>query len=175
MCLQKEQVLVILFCLEFNPTYKTKKLRTISLSLVAGFTPLTLKHHWDLMGKMVFWQDFWLFYFDLLIMLMTLFLSFYYFYCCCSCFVGVFVSGFNILSLLLFYIFIKPVLILCGYVRYYFVKLLGIPIIYVCGVCIQFYVIFNFCNFSITFFVTLSWILFSYLLFHLKNFPIALL
>ena len=50
------------------------------------------------------------------------------------------------------------------YVSYYFVSLLGILIIYGHGVFIPFYPIFNICNFSITFFIALSWILFSFLL-----------
>ena len=56
------------------------------------------------------------------------------------------------------------VLVLCSYVRYYFIRLLGVPVIYVRVVCIPFYVILNICNFRMTFFIALSWILFSYLL-----------
>ena len=112
------------------------------------------------MLKMVFRQN--LLYFASLIMFMdglyfdndfwTLFLSFYYFHCCCCCFVGVavVVSGFVILLLLL-YIFNKFVLILTGFLSYYFVKLLSIPIIH--GVSILFHVIFNTSNFSIMFFL----------------------
>ena len=92
----------------------------------------------------------------------ALFLSFYCFY-----FVAVVVvSGFVMLSLLLslLYFFIIFVLILCDYVRYYFVRLLEILIIYVRAVCIPFYVVFNVCNFSFALFIALSLILFCYLL-----------
>ena len=64
-------------------------------------------------------------------------------------------------ALLIFYYYYY---VICGYVRYYFVRLLVIPIIHVHAVCIPFYVIFNICNVSITFFIALFWILFSYLL-----------
>ena len=110
----------------------------------------------------------------------TLFLSFYYFYacCCCCCFVGaaVFSDFVILLSLLLLYIFIKFVFVLCGYVRYYFVNLSGIPVIYVCDIRLPFYVIFNICNFIFTFFIALSWILFSDLLtVSLINFPYSII
>ena len=86
---------------------------------------------------------------------------FYCFYWCRCCFVVV-VPDFVIL--LLFYFFIIFLLIYCGFVRYYFLRLLGIPIIHVVhGVWRPFYIVFNICNFSITFFIALSWILFSYL------------
>ena len=95
-----------------------------------------------------------------------LFLSFYYFYCCCCCFVfAVFVavSGFVILGLLL-YVLVEFVLVLCGYSKRCFVRLLGIPVIYCLWHIIPFYVIFNIWNLVIAFFIYLSWILSYYLL-----------
>lgn len=70
----------------------------------------------------------------------TLYLSFYYFYSCCCCFVVVvvfvvvFVAGFVILLLFSLYLFIMFTFMFCGFVRYYFLKLLGISIIYVSGI-----------------------------------------
>ena len=70
----------------------------------------------------------------------TLYLSFYYFYSCCCCFVVIvvfvviFVAGFVILLLFSLYLFIMFIFMFCGFVRYYFLKLLGISIIYVCGI-----------------------------------------
>ena len=55
-----------------------------------------------------------------------------------------------------YYIFVEIFLILCGYVRYYFVKLLERPDFYVHDVGIPFYVTFNIYNFSIAFFIALS-------------------
>ena len=93
-----------------------------------------------------------------------LILSFYRFCCCCCCFIVVVAADFVIL-LLLFHFLIIFLLNLCGFVMYYFFKLLGISIIYVvCGVWRPFYVVFNVCNFSIMFFIAFSWILFSELL-----------
>ena len=140
---------------------------------VTGSIHLKPKRLWDLMLKMVFSHN--LLYFTPLIMFMdglyleknfrTLFWSVYCFCCCCCSFVIVviFIAGFVVL-LLLFHFFIIFVLILCGFVRYCFLRLLGIPIIYVHGISRPCYVIFNICNFSITFFIELYWILFSYLL-----------
>ena len=114
------------------------------------FTTLKPKRQWDLMLKMVFRQN--LLYFASRIMFMdglyldndfrTLFLS------CFIISVAV-LSGFVILSFghyyyyyyyhyYYYYIFIKFVLILCGYVMWYFVKLLGILIVYVRDVLYHF-------------------------------------
>ena len=54
--------------------------------------------------------------------------------------------------------------IFCGYVRYFFVKLLGSPIICIHDICLPVYVSFNIPKFSIAFFIALPWILLSYLL-----------
>ena len=78
-------------------------------------------------------------------------LSFYYFYCY-SCCLLVFLLLFLVLLycfIYCYYIVLKFFLILFGYVRYYFVKLLESPIIYVLGVFIPFYVTFYIYNFSI--------------------------
>ena len=70
----------------------------------------------------------------------TLYLSFYYFYSCCCCFVVIvvfvviFVAGFVILLLFSLYLLIMFIFMFCGFVRYYFLKLLGISIIYVSGI-----------------------------------------
>ena len=70
----------------------------------------------------------------------TLYLSFYYFYSCCCCFVVIvvfvviFVAGFVILLLFSLYLLIMFIFMFCGFVRYYFLKLLGISIIYVCDI-----------------------------------------
>ena len=102
---------------------------------ITGFTTLKPKYHWDLMLKMVFRRS--SLYFASLVMFMdklyldngfrTQFLSFYYFYCYCFC-----LLVFLLLFLVLLFCFIiiaitiiyslKFFLILCGYVRYYFVK-----------------------------------------------------
>ena len=103
-------------------------------------------------------------------LLRTRFLSFYCFYCgccccCCCCWSAVF--GF-----FFYYFFIMLVLILCGYVRYYFFEVLGIHIIYLCNIERPFHVIFNVCLFTITFFIAFSWALFFYLLIISRlNFP----
>ena len=122
----------------------------------------------DLMLKMVFRQN--SLYFASLMMFIdglylyndfrTQFLSFYYFYCYCFCLL-VFLLLFLVLLFCwcfyyYYYIFIKFFLILCGYVRYYFVSLLNCPIIFVHDTCVPFYAIFNICNFSIVFFIALS-------------------
>ena len=136
---------------------------------IAGFTPLKPKHHWNLMLKMVFRRN--SLHFESLIMFMdglyldndfrTRFLRFYYFWCYCYCllvflllflvllfhFIIIIIFILILITLLLILIIIiyslNFFLILCGYVRYYFVKLLDSPIIYVHDVCIPFYVIFN--------------------------------
>ena len=137
-----------------------------------GFKHLNPKHHQSLVFKMVFRQN--LLYFASLIMVMdrmyldndfqALFLSFYYCYCFCCCFVGVVVVSCFVILLLYYYIFLLNLFfILCGYIKCYFFKLLDIPIIYVLGLCIPFFVIFDVCIFSIVFFIALFWILFSYL------------
>ena len=126
-------------------------LRILLNEKITEFTHFKPKQLWDLMLKVNFRRN--LSYFALLIMFMEglysgndfriLFLSFY-----CLVVVSVVVSGF--VALLLFYMFIVCVLILCGLFRCYFLRLLGIPIIYVRDVCIPFCVSFNICNFSIS-------------------------
>ena len=121
--------------------------------------PLKSKHHWYLMLKMVFRRN--SLYFASLIKVMdglyldndfrTKCLSFYYFYCY-SCCLLVFLLLFLVLLycfIYCYYIVLKFFLILFGYVRYYFVKLLESPIIYVLDVFIPFYVTFYIYNFSI--------------------------
>ena len=92
----------------------------------------------------------------------ALFLSFYCFYCCCCCCCY---CWFHILFFY-FYSFIIFVLILFGFVRCYFLRLLGIPIIYVRDVWKPFYVIFSICNFIITFFIAF----FKYFFFLINSF-----
>ena len=110
----------------------------------------------------------------------TWFLSFYCFYCCCSSFCCYFCWFCHFLLLLYFlinfyyvcsYSFIYLLMVASLGIIYH--RLLGIPFIYARGsVWRQFYAIFNVCNFSITFFIALSSILFSYLLiFSLSSFP----
>ena len=84
--------------------------------------------------------------------LKTLFLRFYCFYCCCCCLirVAVVVICFVILLLLL-YFFIILVLILCFYVRYYFFKVSRHSYCLCSWHVYAIYVIFNICNFNITF------------------------
>ena len=121
--------------------------------------PLKSKHRWYLMLKMVFRRN--SLYFASLIKVMdglyldndfrTKCLSFYYFYCY-SCCLLVFLLLFLVLLycfIYYYYIVLKYFLVLFGYVRYYFVKLLESPIIYVLDVCIPFYVTFYIYNFSI--------------------------
>ena len=119
---------------------------------ITVFTHLKPKHHWDLVLKMVFRQnslyfvslimfmdglyldnDFWdiISYLLLFLLLLLLFWG-----CCCPFWFRYFI---NMIIIVFHYI---CVLILCGFGSYYFLRLLGIPIIYVCGVCIPFYVIF---------------------------------
>ena len=119
------------------------KIQTVRILLhenITGFIQLNLKS--------MFRHN--LLYFASLIMFMdrlyldnnfrTLYLGFYYFYSCCCCFVVavvfvvVFVAGFVISLLFSLHLFIMFIFILCGFVRYYFFKLLGISIIYVCGI-----------------------------------------
>ena len=131
---------------------------------ITEFTPLKPKHHWDLMLNMVFRRNSLVIFMDRLYLdndFWTRFLMFYYFYCYYCCLL-VFVLLFPVL-LFCFIIIIIIItyslnffLILCGYIRYYFVKLLDSPINYVHDVIIPFYVIFNIYNFSTAFFITLS-------------------
>ena len=149
-------------------------LRILLNKKITRFIHLIPKHQWDLVLKMVFRHNLWCF--PSLIMFMdglylendfqTSLLGFHCFHCWYYCFVVVVVAGFVILLflLLLFDFFIIFVPILCGFVRYYFLTLLGTPTIYIHGLWRPFYVISNILNFSITFFISLSWILFSYLL-----------
>ena len=167
-------------------TYRSHLLTRQALKIllnkkITGFKPLKPKLHWDLTLNMVFRCN--ILYFVALIMFMDgLFLDngfrtwFSYFIISIAVVVVSLVFLFLVLSfyyyfIILFYyyyyyhyyIFIKFVLIFCGY-GYFFVKLLGSPIIYVRDICLLVYVTFNIRKFSMAFFIALPWILLSYLL-----------
>ena len=82
--------------------------------------------------------------------------------CCCFClhYFIIIIIRFSYYICSLYVFSLCFIIIFSLYVRYYFVRLLGIPIIYVRGVCIPFYFILNMCNFQCYVF----WILLSYLL-----------
>ena len=105
-------------------------LRILLNEKITGLIPLKPKHHRDLISKIVVSHK--LLYFAPLIIFMDglylnnnfrmLFLSLYCFRCCC-CWLLYFI-------ILLFSFFIIPGLMLCSFVKYYFLGLLSIPIIY---------------------------------------------
>ena len=74
----------------------------------------------------------------------------------CTCLTWDFLIYIIVVIIIIIVYSLKFFLIICGYVRYYFVKILDSPIIYVHDVCIPFYVTFNMYNFSIAFIIAFS-------------------